>query len=808
VKHQSVRRLPAVRRVIAGLMAGLALGLSPIGTTTSPVGAVPGAPTIGSVTAFNSAAAVVSWSPPSDTSNLVGYQVVPRADGADLPPISVPATATSLTVTGLTNGTSYTFVVRSVYSTGTFASAPSNSVTPFGLPGAAGNIVLTPGNNELQVSWVSAAANGSPISSYVVTLSPADSPAKTVNGTTTSTTFTGLTNGKSYSVTISATNQRGTTTSSQSSSVRPVGPPSAPIDIDATAGDTTATVSWAPPADTGGPEISSYTVVITTGSVSTNITISDPNQRTYTAQGLTNGLAYAFAVSATNEAGLTSPISASDSATPAPAATPVINSSGLSPLGGPIAGGFNIEIVGSNLALVSQVSFMCSDATRAGVIIGNPTQNKVVVQAPQCPAGSTQLSVSGAGLTSNAVSFNFRAPPTIQSVAPSSGPRSGGYDITISGANFVPGRTAVRIGNRASVISSISATSISVSIPGLDPGEAVGARSIAVVVDASIGLTALSAGGFTYTENPAPGGGGGASSTLPGSQRLSGATRFDTSSLVSSKFFSPGVNVVFVATGRSFADALAAGPAAQGRGPMLITEPNEIPASIRGELRRLQPSSIVVLGGVTAISEKVKNDLRSFTSGEVTRVGGATRYDTAVEVSKARFSPGVRVVYVATGENFADALVAGAASRGQGPVLLTEKSSLPSVTRDEIERLRPERIVLLGGISAVSDAVLSSLHSIGNFPVERLAGPDRYATAALVVSNASFDQRGIAIVATGEQYADALSAAPVGAPVLLARPTCLPSAAHDELRRLNPSQVIVLGGGAALSASVDSYTIC
>lgn len=803
------RRSRTSRRVRVLLVVALGPVTLPLGANV--VSAAPAAPTIGTATASDSASAIVSWTPPADTTNLVGYQVIPRMGTTNETPISVPGTSTSYTVTGLTNGESYTFLVRSVYTTGTFTSGVSNAVTPYGLPGAPGSVTLTTGDGELSVSWLASAPNGSPISSYEVSVSPADAPAQTLSGSSTSASFTGLTNGTSYTVTVTATNQRGST-SAQSPSARPVGPPDAPSGVDATPGDGSATVTWNAPIDSGGSDIASYTVFITNSGVTTSAQISNPSQRSYTATNLTNGQTYTFAVSATNQANLTSAVSTSDTATPADAIAPIINSSGLVPSGGPVAGSFVIEILGSNLSLVSAVTFVCTNGTRTGTIVGTPTATKVTVSIPACAAGAAQVSVSGAGGSSAAVTFNYRTPPTIQTVTPSSGLRSGGYDVSITGSGFVSGRTAVRIGGRPAVIRTISATALTVLVPGLDAVDSAGARDVSVVVDSSSGLTAVSSGGFVYTNPPSGGGGvGGGGSpqpSLPTPIRLAGNTRFDTSARVSSENFSPGVEVVYVATGRSFADALAAGPAAWTRGPLLVVEPSSIPTTIATELQRLRPLSIVLLGGTAAVSDVVKSQLGRYTTGTVTRVGGSNRYETAAQVSRTRFSPGVPVVYVATGENFADALAAGAASRGRGPVLLTSRDSLPDATRDEIIRLRPGRIVLVGGQAAVSEGVRNVLVGIGSASIARIAGADRYTTAAAVIRDATFDEGGAVFVATGLDFADALSATPVGYPVLLTRPNCVPSVVIDEIESLDPDRVVLLGGSNALGSSINSYREC
>jgi len=193
--------------------------------------------------------------------------------------------------------------------------------------------------------------------------------------------------------------------------------------------------------------------------------------------------------------------------------------------------------------------------------------------------------------------------------------------------------------------------------------------------------------------------------------RLWGSNRYATAVEISKAHFTPGVPVVYVATGENFPDALAGAPvAALAGGPVLLTTPTSLPSVTRSELSRLKPGKIVILGGSGAVSDTVKSQLAAYTSGSVTRLWGSNRYATAVAISKSHFSPGVPVAYIATGENFPDALAGGPlAARAGGPVLLATPTSLPSATRTELARLRPHRIVILGGSGAVSDAVKSQL---------------------------------------------------------------------------------------------------
>jgi hypothetical protein len=94
--------------------------------------------------------------------------------------------------------------------------------------------------------------------------------------------------------------------------------------------------------------------------------------------------------------------------------------------------------------------------------------------------------------------------------------------------------------------------------------------------------------------------------------------------------------------------------------------------------------------------------------------------------------PTTEVVYIATGENFPDALAASAtASLGLGPVLLVRINAVPQPTLDELNRLQPPLIVIMGETEAVSAAVEAQLKALAFGPdVIRIGGANRYNTAA------------------------------------------------------------------------------
>jgi putative cell wall-binding protein len=299
------------------------------------------------------------------------------------------------------------------------------------------------------------------------------------------------------------------------------------------------------------------------------------------------------------------------------------------------------------------------------------------------------------------------------------------------------------------------------------------------------------------------------STTTPPVPRIAGHDRYDTAAEVADKF-APGVPVAFIASGSAFADALS-GAAAAGakRSPVLLSAADRLPAATAAALKRLQPKSIVVLGGTGTLSATVEKSLAAYTTGSVTRLWGPDRYSTAAAVSKRFVASGVDVAYIASGEVFADALT-GAALAGarRRPVLLTTSgSSLPASTVTELKRLQPRSIVILGGTGSVSAAVATQAKGLTAGTVTRLAGHDRYETAQLIASQFNAGAP-VAYAASGVVFTDALAgaalAARAGSAVVLVTPDRVPAATKAALTRLQADEIIVLGGVGTVHDTVAS----
>ena len=280
----------------------------------------PDPPTGVGATAGN-ASADVRWTAPVNTgaSSITSYTVTSN-------PLVTPqttTTGTTLSYPGLTNGTPYTFTVKATNNANLTSvdSTASAGVTPSTVPGAPTGATATAGNISAVVSWTPPVnTGGAAITSYTITnninsatYSPTSSPFTVPN----------LLSTTSYTFSITANNINGPSLAAATTNAvtpNPAAYPSAPLNVLATAGNASAEVSWTAPLSTGATSITSYTVT-SVPPVGGSHTVAG-TLLSYNYGALTNGTAYTFSVTATNNGSLTSPAGTSESVTPAEVEVP------------------------------------------------------------------------------------------------------------------------------------------------------------------------------------------------------------------------------------------------------------------------------------------------------------------------------------------------------------------------------------------------------------------------------------------------------------------------------------------------------
>ena len=189
------------------------------------------------------------------------------------------------------------------------------------------------------------------------------------------------------------------------------------------------------------------------------------------------------------------------------------------------------------------------------------------------------------------------------------------------------------------------------------------------------------------------------------------------------------------------------------------------------------------------------------TTKATTRVAGADRINTAVEVSK-KYYKSAETVIIANSEKFADSLSASALSKAlKAPILLVQKDQLDSVVAQEIKRLGAKNVVVIGGEQSVDEAK----NSLSKYNVQTIAGSDRYETSAKIAQEI-IKRTGTtqAVIASGETFADALTVAPLAnknnMPILLVQPNNIPKATQEVLKQIK--NTIIVGGEKTISNQV------
>lgn len=216
-------------------------------------------------------------------------------------------------------------------------------------------------------------------------------------------------------------------------------------------------------------------------------------------------------------------------------------------------------------------------------------------------------------------------------------------------------------------------------------------------------------------------------------------------------------------------------------------------------------TALVVAGAVPAARAPAA-------ASEVDRSSGPERITTAVAASRDH-RPGATDALLATADTFPDALAATPLATGlDAPLLLTRSDSLPAEVVAELDRLDVGRVWLLGGEAVISEGIADDLSGRG-YDVRRIAGHDRYATAAGIALEAGPAATGEVVLALGAHpdpdraWPDAVAAGALGAsgdrlPTLLTAHDELPDATAVALDELDAENVILVGGEAAIAPSV------
>lgn len=306
--------------------------------------------------------------------------------------------------------------------------------------------------------------------------------------------------------------------------------------------------------------------------------------------------------------------------------------------------------------------------------------------------------------------------------------------------------------------------------------------------------------------------------TLP-SDRVFGADRVDTSVAVSKRAFptNGSADVVYIANGWNFPDALVTGPAATTQnGPVLLAPlAAGLPKSVSDEIGRLTPKKIVIAGGTSAISAQTEAQLKAtFPSVTVKRLAGADRFATARAIVADVYKAPVKKLYVASGIGFPDSLSASAAGAADGSPVLTvagNGGALDAATMQAVQRVQPASITVVGGPVSVSNGILAQLKRYQP-STDRVGGATRWETSQLLAKRIAATDKTKVLLANGVGFPDALSGSVLAGkakrPLLITQQGCVDSGALRAMSDWKTASVTLIGGTASLSAAVADLRSC
>ena len=289
------------------------------------------------------------------------------------------------------------------------------------------------------------------------------------------------------------------------------------------------------------------------------------------------------------------------------------------------------------------------------------------------------------------------------------------------------------------------------------------------------------------------------------SQRIAGDNRYHTAASISKTGWPNGSDVVLLASGQNFPDALAGVPLAYHLDcPIILTPPGNLDSYAKKEIERLGSTHVIILGGPGAVSDDVQTELKDIAK-KVERIGGNNRYETAVEIAN-KLSEHVEfdTAFITYGHNFPDALAAASyAAMSGAPILLTDSNSLPESISQAIGNIGIEETVVVGGSSVITDNVLKQLPA----PV-RIAGSNRYETAYRLAETYFPDHVDELFIATGLDFPDALAGSMLTARQnsgMLLVPGALETANYqvvDFIVSREITSITIFGGNSAVSSNL------
>jgi putative cell wall-binding protein len=296
-------------------------------------------------------------------------------------------------------------------------------------------------------------------------------------------------------------------------------------------------------------------------------------------------------------------------------------------------------------------------------------------------------------------------------------------------------------------------------------------------------------------------------------ERIWGNSRYSTATGISKRHFPTRTGgTVILTSGENWPDATSGSVLASAyNGPLLLTGASSLHNETKIEINRIKPVRVVVLGGTTAVSNTVVNQVKTIVpNATVQRIAGSNRYDSAAKVADRIYAlNGSRIndntAIVVTGGNFPDAITVGSVAAAKRYPILYVSTTLPAETKSALTRLGIKRTLVVGGTTAIPDSVKNQLPG-----AIRISGSNRYATSVNFANYALNNISGLSTksvgVATGEAYPDALAAASFVASrpgIIVLSPYNIGTVTNNFIsgRKASIDTIYVFGGTVAVSNS-------
>lgn len=258
-----------------------------------------------------------------------------------------------------------------------------------------------------------------------------------------------------------------------------------------------------------------------------------------------------------------------------------------------------------------------------------------------------------------------------------------------------------------------------------------------------------------------------------------GANRYDTAAKISKAGWSSGSSKVIIANGLNEMEGIISNPlAASYNAPILLVSDNAVRSETETELKRLNPSEVIIVGGTSSVKSSIESKIKSIVpKASVRRINASGEINLSVAIAKEidKVSP-VNKIYMTGTDGEADALsVAAKAGEEKAPILVTDKNSLSSSVSTWIKDNNISDAYFLGQNMVISDSVIKSADSIisGSVSGNRIGGANRNETNALVIDKfyKTSDYNSI-IVTKNRPLADAITsgvyASKLKVPIVLA----------------------------------------